>query len=45
MVSLCSEFEVKEGRLVGKGVADWWVLVTQLLGMALHKPLDDTEMM
>ena len=35
----------KEGRLVGKGVADWWVLGTQPLGMAPRKLLDDTEMM
>ena len=35
----------KEGRLVGKGVADWWVLGTQLLGMAPCKLLDGTETM
>ena len=35
----------KEGRLVGKGVADWWVLGTRPLGMAPHESLDDTEMM
>ena len=35
----------KEGRLVGKGVADWWVLGTRPLGMAPREPLDDTEMM
>ena len=35
----------KEGRKVGKGVADWWVLGTRPLGMALHELLDDTETM
>ena len=35
----------KEGRLVGKGVADWWVLGTRPLGMAPHEPLDDAETM
>ena len=43
MVSLRSEFEVKEGRLVGKGVADWWVLGTRPLGMAPREPLDDAD--
>ena len=36
---------VKGGRLVGKGVADWWVLGTRPLGMAPREPLDDTETM
>ena len=36
---------VKEGRKVGKGVADWWVLGTRPLGMAPREPLDDTETM
>ena len=35
----------KEGRLVGKGVADWWVLGTRPLGMAPRELLDGTEMM
>ena len=37
--------EFKEGWLVGKGVADWWVLGTRPLGMAPREPLDDTETM
>ena len=28
----------------GEGIADWWVLGTRLLGMALCKPLDDAGM-
>ena len=35
----------KEGKLVGKGVADWWVLGTRPLGMAPHELLDDAETM
>jgi hypothetical protein len=34
-----------KGRMIDerKGIADWWVLGTQPLGMALHKLLDDAE--